>query len=126
MIGIGYNFALHLKDHGYRVTQINVGAAPRDREKYANAKAEYYWGLRERFEAGAVVGITDETTIGQLAGIRYAPNSRGQTTIESKEAARKRGVHSPDRAEAVMLAFAVTGRGMGFGWITSDPDFQAA
>jgi len=31
---------------------------------------------------------------------------RGQVVIESKEEARKRGVRSPDRAEAVMLAFA--------------------
>lgn len=107
VIGIGYNFALHIADHGYMVNHINVGSAPNDKEKYANAKAEYYWGLRERCQAGEVVGITDETTIGQLAGIRYKPNSRGQTTIESKEEARKRGVHSPDRAEAVMLAFAV-------------------
>jgi hypothetical protein len=106
VIGIGYNFALHIADSGYTVNHINVGSAPQDKEKYANAKAEYYWGLRERFQAGAVVGIEDETTIGQLAGIRYKPTARGQTAIESKEEARKRGVKSPDRAEAVMLAFA--------------------
>jgi hypothetical protein len=106
VIGIGYNFALHIADSGYTVNHINVGSAPQDKEKYANAKAEYYWGLRERFQAGAVVGIEDETTIGQLAGIRYKPTARGQTAIESKEDARKRGVKSPDRAEAVMLAFA--------------------
>lgn len=109
-IGIGYNFALHIADNGYSVNHINVGSAPHDKEKFANAKAEYYWGLRERFHVGDVVGITDETTIGQLAGIRYKPNSRGQTTIESKDEARKRGVRSPDRAEAVMLAFASPGQ----------------
>jgi phage terminase large subunit len=38
--------------------------------------------------------------------VRYRHNARGQVEIESKEAARKRGVKSPDRAEAVMLAFA--------------------
>ena len=42
----------------------------------------------------------------QLASIRYRHNARGQVVIESKEEARKRGVRSPDRAEAVMLAFA--------------------
>jgi phage terminase large subunit len=105
-IGIGYNFALHIADSGYAVNHINVGSAPQDKEKYANAKAEFYWGLRERFAKGDVVGIEDETTIGQLAGIRYKPTARGQTAIESKEEARKRGVKSPDRAEAVMLAFA--------------------
>ena len=42
----------------------------------------------------------------QLASLRYQHNARGQVVIESKEKARKRGVRSPDRAEAMMLAFA--------------------
>jgi len=50
--------------------------------------------------------LTDERTIGQLAGIRYRHTARGQVEIERKEDVRKRGVKSPDRAEAVMLAFA--------------------
>ena len=59
-----------------------------------------------RFEANDLAGITDEKTIAQLASMRYRHNARGQVVIESKEEARKRGVKSPDRAEAVMLAFA--------------------
>jgi len=63
-------------------------------------------GLRQRFQAGEVAGLTDERTIGQLAGSRYRHTARGQVEIERKEDARKRGVKSPDRAEGVMLAFA--------------------
>jgi hypothetical protein len=48
----------------------------------------------------------DEKAIAQLTGIRYRHNSRGQVEIESKDNARKRGVKSPDRAEAIILAFA--------------------
>src|SRR5450759_944112 len=59
-----------------------------------------------RAQAGDLSGSMDEKLIGQLAGIRYKHNARGQIVIESKEDARKRGVKSPDRAEAVMLAFA--------------------
>lgn len=105
-IGIGYYMARHLTDAGYTVVDVNVGEAARDREKHANLKAELYWGLRERFEQGDVVGLTDDLTISQAAGIRYKHNARGQVVIESKEDARKRGVKSPDRAEALMLAFA--------------------
>lgn len=105
-IGIGHYMARHLEDAGYAVRDINVGAAPRDREKFANLKAELYWGLREWFEAGDVRGLTDDVALSQLAGVRYAHNARGQIVIESKEQARKRGVKSPDRAEALMLAFA--------------------
>jgi len=105
-VGIGYYLAKHLEDLGYPVRLINVGEASSDPERYRNSKAEFYWGLRLRFQEGDVAGLTDERTIGQLAGIRYSHNARGQVEIERKEDARKRGVKSPDRAEAVMLAFA--------------------
>jgi hypothetical protein len=50
-------------------------------------------------------GLTDRTALAQLAGIRYAHDHRGKIVIEKKADARKRGVKSPDRAEAVVLAF---------------------
>ena len=105
-VGIGYYMAQHLKDQRLPVTEINVGAAAKDAEKYSNLKAELYWNFRMRAEAGDLAGLTDERAIAQLAGIRYSHNSRGQVVIESKADARKRGVKSPDRAEAVILAFA--------------------
>ena len=40
----------------------------------------------------------------QLAGLLYEYDSRGRTKIECKEKARLRGIVSPDRAEALMLA----------------------
>lgn len=105
-VGIGYYLAQHLRDEGFTVNEVNVGEVSTDKEKYANAKAEYYWGLRLRAQANELAGLTDETAIGQMAGIRYSHNARGQIVIESKADLRKRGVKSPDRAEAVMLAFA--------------------
>lgn len=105
-IGQGYYFARHLEDAGYTVADINVGEASNDTEKYANWKAELYWALRMRAQSGDLAGLTDETTVGQLAGIRYKHNARGQVVIESKDEARKRGVPSPDRAEAIMLCYA--------------------
>lgn len=107
-IGQGHYFARHLEDNGYegRVVDVNVGAATGDPEKYLNLKAELYWGLRLRAEKGDFAGLTDSLALSQLAGIRYKHNARGQVVIESKDEARKRGVKSPDRAEAIMLAFA--------------------
>ena len=105
--GIGWNMYTHLNDLFPGIAHpINVGESSHDPEKYANLKAELYWGLRMRAQAGDLTGYLDEKLIGQLAGIRYKHNARGQIVIESKEDARKRGVKSPDRAEAVMLAFA--------------------
>jgi phage terminase large subunit len=54
---------------------------------------------------GDVAGLTDRTMLAQLAGLRYQHDARGRVKIESKADAVKRGQKSPDRAEALMLAF---------------------
>lgn len=105
-VGIGHYLAKHLEDLKFPVNAIIAQAPSSDSEKFANVKAEFYWGFRKRAQDGDLSGLVDETTIGQLAGIRYKHNSRGQIEIESKEKAASRGVSSPDRAESVMLAFA--------------------
>ena len=105
-VGVGAYFEKHLSDLGYKTMGVNVGEAPYNTERFANLKAELYWGLRERFQQGDICGALDERTIAQLSTIRYELTSRGQIAIESKEKMAKRGVKSPDRAEALMLAFA--------------------
>lgn len=105
--GIGYYLYLALKDEfGDCVQPIGVGEASENPERYANLKAELYWNLREVLESEVVTGMTDDKAIGQLAGIRWKITIKDQIAIEKKEDARKRGVKSPDRAEAVMLCFA--------------------
>jgi hypothetical protein len=112
-IGMGYNFGLHLRDERFPVELVNVGMAcesrPEWREddppaRFVNLKAQYYQELADAFERDEVHGLTDNITIGQLAGLLYEIDSHGRIKIESKESARARGVPSPDRAEALMLA----------------------
>ena len=131
-IGIGYNFAIRLREalegrwqakmaelkaiqdktgkpvdypEEPKVVGVNVGESPEDSERFLNLKAEAYWGIRDRFKDGDVRGLLDDETKAQLGSIRSIPNARGQNTIERKEDAAKRGVPSPDRAEAFMLCF---------------------
>jgi hypothetical protein len=109
-IGIGYNFGLHLADLRFPVQLVNVAQAPLPIERdaktlYANLKAQLYWRLRDVFKEGQIQNLTDDETRSQLTSLRWEQNSRGQILIESKDDARKRGVKSPDRAEALMLAF---------------------
>jgi hypothetical protein len=105
-IGVGAYFASHLKDLGFPVRSIRVSQKSHRPDQFINLKAELYWDLRERFEKGEVSGLNDEQAISQLATIRYSYSPRGQLLIESKEDARRRGIKSPDRAEAFMLAYA--------------------
>jgi phage terminase large subunit len=72
--------------------------------RFVNLKASFYQALADAFEHDQVEGLSDEATIGQLAGLLTEVDSHGRMKIESKEDARKRGVPSPDRAEALMLA----------------------
>jgi len=73
-------------------------------QRFVNLKGAYYQNLADAFERNEIEGLTDETTIGQLAGIHYEIDSHGRMKIESKDDARLRGVRSLDRAEALMLA----------------------
>ena len=58
-------------------------------------------------ESGDITIPDDEALVTQLAVIRYKVNSRGQILIESKDDMKRRGLSSPDRADALMLTFGV-------------------
>lgn len=46
----------------------------------------------------------DRRCLSQMAGPKYKSDSAGRIQIETKDAMRRRGIASPDRAEAVLLA----------------------
>lgn len=104
-VGIGFHFAKRLKEAGFPVVEVNVGESPSDKERFVNLRAEIFWGFRERCEAGDLSGLADDVAMGQMSTIRYEHDARGRVKIESKDDAKKRGVKSPDRAEAIILAF---------------------
>ena len=88
---------------------MQAGAGAVDSEHHLNARAEWYWALRERFEAGDMdIDPADDQLAAQLGSIKYKYTARGQVQIESKDDMRKRGLPSPDRADAVMLTAAAS------------------
>ena len=113
--GIGEGMYLHLRDEGFPVEEINVGKTPWGatdtdvrlaKERFANLKAQLYWALKERADVGDLRGVEDPETVAQLSTVRWSLTPRGQIAIEKKEQRQRRGLSSPDRAEALMLAFA--------------------
>jgi phage terminase large subunit len=115
-IGVGHNFGLHLKDQGFAVELINVSLPCESKpqadgvdpaERFVNQKAQFYQTLADASERDEIDGLTDDLTFQQLADLQYEIDSRGRQKVESKEKARARGVPSPDRAEALMLALGV-------------------
>lgn len=106
-VGVGGGVVDQLVEQGYDVVDMQAGGAPADSERFLNARAEWYWALRERFEDGDIdIDPDDDDLAAQLGAIRYKHTSRGQIVIESKDDMRKRKLPSPDRADALMLTAA--------------------
>lgn len=84
---------------------VNVGSKPRETDKFTNLRAEHYWRLRDLFIEGKISIPNDQQLAGELANIKYRFTSQGLIEIESKEQMSKRGIESPDIADALALAF---------------------
>jgi len=103
-IGVGAGVFDPLRSEGYNVREINVGEKSSKPDVYLNLRAEYYSKLSKKFENGEI-DIPDNAALSsQLAGIKYKYKGT-KLQIESKEDMRKRGLKSPDLADALMLAF---------------------
>jgi hypothetical protein len=119
-VGIGAGVYDRLIELNKSAVDMQAGRAAQNTERFANARAEWYWGLRERFEVNDIDLDDDEELAFQLSNIKYKPNSRGQIIIESKEDMKKRGLKSPDKADMVMMLFAaVESAAVEVGWGTS-------
>jgi hypothetical protein len=106
-VGVGGGVVDQLAEQGFPVCDLQSGARAVDSEHFINARAEWHWGLRGRLEAGEIdIDPLDDELASQLGSLRYGFDSRGRIKIESKDDMRKRGMPSPDRADALMLAFA--------------------
>ena len=104
-IGVGAGVVDRLREEGYNVRGINVARSARQDKLFANLRAEGYWRLRELFAAGRISIPQDNQLMGELAALRYTYDSQGRVLIESKDSIRGRGLPSPDKADALMLAF---------------------
>jgi hypothetical protein len=110
--GLGGGVYDRLKEQGYDVYEFQPGGKAsnnlyNDRvERFLNKKAEASWNLRNLLEAGEVSLPNDPILMSQLVSIRYEIRSDRKIKVESKEDAKKRGLKSPDRADAVIMAFA--------------------
>lgn len=108
-VGIGGGVVDILAENGLPVADMQSGAAPVDGTRFKNARAEWYWHLRDLFQDGRIdIDPADDELANQLLQIRYDIDSHGRITIESKQDMQARGVSSPDRADALMLAFAAS------------------
>lgn len=100
----------------YRMVIIPVNAAGRvpddvvnDRQERANDiydnMTTYLWGIVKDLLVGEGIKLqNDNELVAQLSCRKYRLTSRGKMLLESKEEMKKRGISSPDRADAVALS----------------------
>ncbi len=98
--------------HHSEIIGVLVGNTARARTKFVNQRAEMWWNAREllqpRMEGKDTVQDVslenDRRLLSQLSQPQYSTDSSGRIAIERKKDMKRRGVSSPDRAEAVLLA----------------------
>lgn len=99
---------VRLSEGRYLVIEMQGGAASPDRKKWHNARAFWYDKIREMIRASEIdLDPKDERLHDELCSLEYKFSTQsGGLLIESKDDMRKRGMKSPDFADAAVYATA--------------------
>jgi len=105
-VGIGAGVYDRLREQKINVNAVIAGGTPNDKDHYVNIRAEMLDDLRKRFEEDTISIPDDMDLIAQLSSIRYKIASDKKLQIVSKEEMKKKyRLKSPDRVDALALAF---------------------
>lgn len=107
--GLGAGVVDRLKELGHDsiVIAVNSGCKPLDAERYYNKRAEM-WGELKQWLNDEPCSIPDSDSLhADICGLKYKFDSNSRLRMESKEDAKKRGVRSPDEADALGLTFSI-------------------
>ncbi|MFQ5471511.1 MAG: LAGLIDADG family homing endonuclease [Dehalococcoidia bacterium] len=102
--GVGGGVVDRLRQMGYDVIEVQFGARAADSRMYANKRAEIWGRMREWLKIGAIPD--DDELRQQLTAVGYSFTASNQLRLEKKEDMKKRGLDSPDHAEALAVTFA--------------------
>jgi hypothetical protein len=104
VVGVGGGVVDQLRARDLNVIPFDSGEKAFAPKRFANRRAEVYWKLRQLFEEHRFdIDPLDEELAAQLTSIKWFV-THGRIQIESKEQMKRRGLPSPDRADAFMMA----------------------
>ena len=106
VIGMGGGVVDRLRELGLPVRGINVAESPSMKDTYTNLRAELWFKVRGWLEQRGAKLPRNEQLIAELTSIRYSFVSSCKMKAEGKDDMRKRGLASPDLADAVCLTLA--------------------
>lgn len=106
-IGIGAGIVDRLKELGCDCVEgVNVARKALEPDRYKNLRAELWDSMRSWFLQDMPVEIPDSDELQvDLTCLGYSYDSSDRLKIEGKDDAKKRGLLSPDTADALMLTF---------------------
>lgn len=111
--GVGGGVVDRLRQLRIPVIGVDFGSGPdgfaADGVKYANKRAEIWGAVRDWLPGGCIPQIqTGENTtlVDELTGPTYTLNAKEAIQLESKKDMRRRGVPSPNVADALACTFA--------------------
>jgi len=102
--GVGGGVVDRCRQLAVEVVEINFGAKA-TMAGYANMRAQC-WGNMKDAIADGIRLPNDPDMKSDLTGVEYGYNVRNQIQLEKKEDMKKRGLQSPDIADALALTYA--------------------
>lgn len=104
--GLGAGVYDRLRELGVPVIGINSATRANDAERYENKRAEMWWLMREWLEDQPCRLPNNMALVADITSPQPKVSSNGRRLVEKKEDMTKRGLRSPDGADALALTFA--------------------
>lgn len=105
-IGMGAGVVDRLRELRLPARGVNVSESPAMKETYANLRAELWYQALAWLQARDSKLPKDERLFAELTAPKYQFTSGGKIQVESKADMKKRGMPSPNCADAFVLTFA--------------------
>ena len=106
VIGIGAGVVDRLREQNLPVRGINVSESSSVKKNYLNLRADLWFAIKDWLAQRDCRLPIDDELASELAAPLYKYTSTGKIKIESKDEMRKRGIKSPDKADALALTMA--------------------
>ena len=103
--GVGAGVVDRLLQLHHDVIGVNFAARP-DAPEFMNKRVEMWWSLHEWLKDGGSLPGTPELVNDLTTPLYTFANAQDKRQLESKDAMKKRGMPSPDVADALALTFA--------------------
>ena len=100
--GVGGGVVDRLRQLHVDCIEVNFGSKAED-ARYNNKRAEIWGNMRDWLQGGAIP--EDRELMDDLIGVEYGFTPTNKIQLEKKEDMKKRGLASPDMADALALTF---------------------